>query len=131
MTTSPLTSAAAWQALTRSAYAGSAVEDVRMAQFAANRELVEGFARQARQDGFRGLFAVISDPVDPLAKAALLAPLALVARRATTVPLRSRVAGVAASTARISASRSAKLCVWSSWSSAAWAEAPGRRASSR
>lgn len=52
---------------------GSAVEDVRMAQFAANRELVEGFARQARQDGFRGLFAVISDPVDPLAKAALLA----------------------------------------------------------
>jgi len=51
---------------------GAAVEDVRMAQFAANRELVESYARQARQDGFHGLFAVISDPVDPLAKAALL-----------------------------------------------------------
>lgn len=47
--------------------------DVRMAQFEANRGLVEGFARQAREEKFPGLFAVISDPVDPLAKAALIA----------------------------------------------------------
>ena len=52
---------------------GSGVKDVRMAQFEANRGLVEHYARQARRDGFRGLFAVISDPVDPLAKAAFLA----------------------------------------------------------
>lgn len=51
---------------------GSAVQDVRMAQFAANRPLVESFARQAREAGFRGLFAVMSDPVDPLCKAAFL-----------------------------------------------------------
>lgn len=50
----------------------SGVSDVRMAQFAANRPLVEHFARQARDAGFRGLFAVLSDPVDPLCKAAWL-----------------------------------------------------------
>ena len=52
---------------------GSAVADVRMAQFAANRPLVESFARQARAARFRGLFIVLSDPVDPLCKAAFLA----------------------------------------------------------
>ena len=52
---------------------GSGVQDVRMAQFAANRPLVEGFARQARAAGFGGLFIVLSDPVDPLCKAAWLA----------------------------------------------------------
>ena len=52
---------------------GSAVQDVRMAQFDANRPLVETFARQARNAGFRGLFIVLSDPVDPLCKAAWLA----------------------------------------------------------
>ena len=52
---------------------GSAVTDVRMAQFAANRPLVESFARQARAADFRGLFIVLSDPVDPLCKAAFLA----------------------------------------------------------
>ena len=49
---------------------GSGVRDVRMAQLEANRPLVEGYARQARQAGFRGLFAVLSDPVDPLCRAA-------------------------------------------------------------
>ena len=49
---------------------GSGVQDVRMAQFEANRELVAGFARQAREAKFKGLFAVVSDPVDPLAKTA-------------------------------------------------------------
>lgn len=52
---------------------GSGVKDVRMAQFAANRPLVESFARQARAADFRGLFIVLSDPVDPLCKAAWLA----------------------------------------------------------
>ncbi|WP_300754733.1 lactate dehydrogenase [uncultured Oscillibacter sp.] len=48
---------------------GSAVEDVRMAQLEANRPLAESFARQAREAGFRGLFIVLSDPVDPLCRA--------------------------------------------------------------
>ena len=52
---------------------GSGVQDVRMAQLDANRPLVETFARQARTAGFRGLFMVMSDPVDPLCKAAWLA----------------------------------------------------------
>lgn len=52
---------------------GSDVKDVRMAQFDANRAIVEQYARQAREAGFRGLFLVMSDPVDPLCKAAWLA----------------------------------------------------------
>ena len=44
-----------------------------MAQFAANRPLVEHFAKQAREARFGGLFMVLSDPVDPLCKAAWLA----------------------------------------------------------
>ena len=52
---------------------GGGVRDVRMAQFGANRPLVERYARQAREAGFRGLFIVLSDPVDPLCKAAYLA----------------------------------------------------------
>ena len=47
--------------------------DVRMMQFDANRQIVEHFARKAGAAGFRGIFAVVSDPVDPLCKAALLA----------------------------------------------------------
>ena len=49
---------------------GSGIRDVRMAQLEANRPLVEGFARRAREAGFGGLFMVLSDPVDPLCKAA-------------------------------------------------------------
>lgn len=52
---------------------GSDIQDVRMAQLAANRPLVERFARQAREARFRGLFLVMSDPVDPLCRAAWLA----------------------------------------------------------
>ena len=51
----------------------SGVSDVRMAQYEANRPLVESFARQARAARFRGLFIVLSDPVDPLCRAAFLA----------------------------------------------------------
>ena len=46
--------------------------DVRMAQYERNRPLVESYARMAREKGFRGLFCVVSDPVDPLCRAALL-----------------------------------------------------------
>jgi len=52
---------------------GSEIKDVRMAQFEANRPLVETFARQARNAHFGGLFIVLSDPVDPLSRAAWLA----------------------------------------------------------
>lgn len=47
---------------------GSAVQDVRMAQYAANRELLRAYARRARDEGFCGLFCQISDPVDQLAR---------------------------------------------------------------
>lgn len=46
--------------------------DVRMAQFEANRGLVEMYADKALKEGFKGIFAVVSDPVDPLCKAAVL-----------------------------------------------------------
>lgn len=45
--------------------------DVRMAQLAANRELVSLYGRKAAAADFHGIFAVVSDPVDPLCKAAL------------------------------------------------------------
>jgi hypothetical protein len=50
----------------------SGIEDVRMFQFEANREIIREYARMARNSGFRGIFAVVSDPVDPLCKAAYL-----------------------------------------------------------
>lgn len=52
---------------------GSGVRDVRMAQLDANRTIVEHYAKQARHANFRGLFIVLSDPVDPLCRAAYLA----------------------------------------------------------
>ena len=51
---------------------GSVVADVRMAQFEANRQIVAYYARLARRAQFQGLFAVVSDPVDPLAKTVFL-----------------------------------------------------------
>ena len=52
---------------------GSGIKDVRMAQFEANRPLVDNVARQARKANCGGLFMVLSDPIDPLCKAAWLA----------------------------------------------------------
>lgn len=46
--------------------------DVRMAQYELNRPLVARYARMAREKGFRGMFCVVSDPVDQLCRAALL-----------------------------------------------------------
>ena len=51
---------------------GSQVRDVRMAQFESNAGLVRHYARMARAQEFRGLWAQVSDPVDPLAKTAYL-----------------------------------------------------------
>lgn len=51
---------------------GSQVRDVRMAQFESNAALVRMYARMARKQGFHGLWAAVSDPVDPLAKTAYL-----------------------------------------------------------
>ena len=44
--------------------------DVRMIQLQENRKIIGTFARQAAAHGFRGIFAVVSDPVDPLCSAA-------------------------------------------------------------
>lgn len=51
---------------------GSDVQDVRMAQFARNREMLAGYARRAREAAFDGLFCQISDPVDQLCRAVFL-----------------------------------------------------------
>lgn len=45
--------------------------DVRMAQFEANRRIVADYAARAAESGFKGLFVVISDPVDLLCMEAL------------------------------------------------------------
>lgn len=49
---------------------GADIADVRMAQFEANREIIKEYAVMARNKHFKGLFAVVSDPVDPLCKVA-------------------------------------------------------------
>jgi hypothetical protein len=51
---------------------GSGVRDVRMAQYESNAAIVRHYARMAREKRFRGLWAAVSDPVDPLAKTAYL-----------------------------------------------------------
>ena len=51
----------------------SGIKDVRMYQFEKNAKIISEYAKQARDTGFKGLFCAISDPVDPLAKAAYLA----------------------------------------------------------
>ena len=50
----------------------SGVRDVRMAQYDANAAIVRHYARMARKSRFRGLWAAVSDPVDPLAMTAYL-----------------------------------------------------------
>jgi len=49
------------------------VQDVRMIQFESNKKIIDQYARIAADKDFKGLFAVVSDPVDPLCKAAYLA----------------------------------------------------------
>ncbi len=52
---------------------GAEQQDVRMVQYQANKEIISNFAKKARNANFAGLFAVVSDPVDPLCKVAFLA----------------------------------------------------------
>lgn len=49
---------------------GAKVEDVRMIQLVENEKLVRHYAKEAAKQNFSGLFAVVSDPVDPLCFAA-------------------------------------------------------------
>ncbi len=49
----------------------SHVTDVRMAQFESNRKLVSQYAEEAAKEGYSGIFAVVSDPVDLLCRQAL------------------------------------------------------------
>ncbi len=51
---------------------GSDVKDVRMAQFEANRAMLDVYAAKARAAQFSGLFCQISDPVDHLAREVFL-----------------------------------------------------------
>lgn len=46
--------------------------DVRMAQYELNRPLAVSYGRMAREKGYRGMFCIVSDPVDQLCRAALL-----------------------------------------------------------
>lgn len=51
---------------------GSNVKDVRLAQFDANSKIIEVYSKMARKNKFKGIFSVVSDPVDLLCKTALL-----------------------------------------------------------
>lgn len=51
---------------------GKEVKDVRMIQFEANAQIIREYAQMARKAKFQGLFAVVSDPVDPLCKTVFL-----------------------------------------------------------
>lgn len=46
--------------------------DVRMMQLEANGKIAEYYGKLAKEAGFKGIFAVVSDPVDPLCKKVLL-----------------------------------------------------------
>jgi len=51
---------------------GEKQEDVRIKQFEGNSKIISHYARKAREKSFKGIFAVISDPVDLLCKAVFL-----------------------------------------------------------
>lgn len=51
---------------------GTQVKDVRMVQLDANKGILQHFANLARKQKYKGLFAVVSDPVDPLCQAAFM-----------------------------------------------------------
>lgn len=51
---------------------GEKVDDVRMIQLEKNAKIIGEYAKMARDANFNGIFAVVSDPVDLLCKAAFL-----------------------------------------------------------
>ncbi len=52
---------------------GENVSDVRMIQFEENSKIIEIYAKMARENGFKGLFCVVSDPVDLLCRSVFVA----------------------------------------------------------
>lgn len=50
---------------------GSKIKDVRLYQYEGNRKIINHYAKLSRFHHFGGIFAVVSDPVDQLCKAAL------------------------------------------------------------
>lgn len=52
---------------------GEETADVRMVQLEGNSKIVNLYAREAREKNFKGIFSVVSDPVDLLCKSAYLA----------------------------------------------------------
>lgn len=50
---------------------GDEAKDVRMIQYEANSQLIKVYGEKAVKEGFEGIFAVVSDPVDPLCKTVL------------------------------------------------------------
>jgi hypothetical protein len=50
---------------------GSTVSDVRMIQFKENAKLIKEYAHMAGEKNFKGIFGVVSDPVDPLCRTVL------------------------------------------------------------
>ncbi len=48
------------------------IKDVRMVQFEGNSRVVNIYANEARKKSFKGIFAVVSDPVDLLCKSAFV-----------------------------------------------------------
>ncbi len=51
---------------------GSEVKDVRMIQFEGNSKIIGEYAKMAREENFKGIFAVVSDPVDLLCKSVFI-----------------------------------------------------------
>lgn len=47
---------------------GSDATNVRMIQFEENSKIISQYAKLARDNNFKGIFSVVSDPVDPLCK---------------------------------------------------------------
>ncbi len=50
---------------------GNEIKDVRLVQFEGNSKIVSFYAKLAKKKKFKGIFAVVSDPVDLLCKSAL------------------------------------------------------------
>jgi hypothetical protein len=51
---------------------GDEAKDVRLVQFEANSQIVNNYAKLARNIGYKGIFAVVSDPVDLLCKSVFI-----------------------------------------------------------
>lgn len=51
---------------------GAKTKNVRMAQLEGNSRIISSYAKMARETGFKGVFAVVSDPVDLLCKVAFI-----------------------------------------------------------